>query len=303
MTKSKTSKVYGWAQKFQAQRSQQSKTLDAKRKAAVTFKTDLTTNQYGKWKKHPRRYDIEGIDTPPVKRPSIEELGLRPVKGGDSEYRKKHTTNVEFVTDGDVEYPIVHLAEPIDGKKPHGKCPYCGKSSWGTPTVRLSNDGVVRYSDCLSCGKTSKFLEPARMYWTDDWGNWAVGAVPKNLVVKGDRVAQLSVYHAVGGRKDPDVYVVWQDNLLDMARSAGFPQNVYEQTHGFLIGDASDIEYERGYERYSHKPKRNEDGPKFKTDPKNTNLAKWGASFNRRAGMKSQNSKPGKSRSKKVGRR
>ena len=133
------SKSYGWAKKFQAQRSDVSKKRDAKRKAVRTFGKNLNTQEYGKWKKSPGRYDIEGIDTP---RPSIEELGLKPFKGeSEVRFRKRHTTNFEVVKDGDGEYPDVHLAEPIMGK-PRGKCPYCGKISWGKVSVVL--DGRYR---------------------------------------------------------------------------------------------------------------------------------------------------------------
>lgn len=40
------------------------KLIDSRRNADVTFnKSDLTDDNFNKWKKHTNRYDIEGIDT------------------------------------------------------------------------------------------------------------------------------------------------------------------------------------------------------------------------------------------------
>lgn len=62
------SRAYGWAQSFQRKRSARSREMDAKRKARQTFGEDLGTEDYRRWKRHPGKYDIEGIDTPPKKR-------------------------------------------------------------------------------------------------------------------------------------------------------------------------------------------------------------------------------------------
>ena len=106
--------------------------------------------------------------------------------------------------------------------------------------------------------------------------------MPKNLVVKGDKVAQAGVYHAVKGRVDPEVYVVWMESLKDMAVSAGFPQEVYEKAYGQLVEDAAEMDFSRKYEKNPIKPGSDKDGPRFRTDPKNTSLIKWGASASRR---------------------
>ena len=62
MTKSR---AYRWAQNFQRRRSARSQEMDARRNARMTFGEDLGTKDYSKWKGHPGRYDIEGIDTAP----------------------------------------------------------------------------------------------------------------------------------------------------------------------------------------------------------------------------------------------
>lgn len=58
------SKVYEWARKFQSGRSARARESDGRRQAKTTFGTDLTSKEYGVWKKNPGRYDIVGIDTP-----------------------------------------------------------------------------------------------------------------------------------------------------------------------------------------------------------------------------------------------
>lgn len=58
------SKVFEWARKFQSGRSARARESDGRRQARTTFGTDLTSKEYGIWKKNPGRYDIIGIDTP-----------------------------------------------------------------------------------------------------------------------------------------------------------------------------------------------------------------------------------------------
>lgn len=74
------SRAYGWAQSYQRRRSARSREMDAKRKARQTFGEDLGTEDYRRWKRHPGRYDIQGIDTPAevveapvVKTPAVPE--------------------------------------------------------------------------------------------------------------------------------------------------------------------------------------------------------------------------------------
>ena len=63
-----TSGFYDRARRRQAKRSSRSRTMDAKRNAAVTYGRDLGRKEFERWSKHPGRYDIEGIDTPPKRR-------------------------------------------------------------------------------------------------------------------------------------------------------------------------------------------------------------------------------------------
>ena len=51
-------------------RSNHSKALDSKKKAKNTFPADYTDEQYDRWAAHPGRYDIQGIDTPSIRRGS-----------------------------------------------------------------------------------------------------------------------------------------------------------------------------------------------------------------------------------------
>lgn len=67
------SKVYEWARKFQSGRSARARESDGRRQAKTTFGTDLTSKEYGIWKKNPGRYDIIGIDTPDSSIPTTEQ--------------------------------------------------------------------------------------------------------------------------------------------------------------------------------------------------------------------------------------
>ena len=207
------SKPYGWARKVQAGRSAKAREMDARRRAVRTFGKDLGTREYGLWKRDPGRYDIEGIDTLEGEVPSAPE--------------------VEYIVEDEVEVPVVHLTGPIDGK-PGGKCPYCGRSSWGRATMEFVPRGVLRRSRCRSCGNEVLFLEDRTFDWIDDSGEWAVGPVPEGTVTKTERRAQKAVFHVIYSWGVPELYTVWRANIGAVSRAAGFPEPVREQAAALL---------------------------------------------------------------------
>lgn len=208
------SKPYGWARKVQAGRSAKAREMDARRRAVRTFGKDLSTREYGLWKRDPGRYDIEGIDTP---------------EGKDT----PSTPEVEYIVEDEVEVPVVHLTEPIDGK-PGGKCPYCGRSSWGRATMEFVPRGVLRRSRCRSCGNEVLFLEDRAFDWIDDSGEWAVGPVPEGTVTRTERRAQKAVFHVIDSWGVPELYTVWRANIGAVSRAAGFPEPVREQAAALM---------------------------------------------------------------------
>jgi hypothetical protein len=56
--------LYEKAKEVNAHRSKRALRQDDNRRAVRTFsQSSLTKRQYGKWRKQPNRYDIEGVDT------------------------------------------------------------------------------------------------------------------------------------------------------------------------------------------------------------------------------------------------
>ena len=170
-------------QEIQERRSARSRTMDAKRTAAVTFGRDLGTKDYSKWRRNPGKYDIEGIDTASKSKTKVEARSRNPSSSA--------------------------------------LCPFCGSASWGRVQVSFTDNGVIRDAWCRTCGERSRFQEDQVFDWVSDHGDWAIGPIPSRLAYKDDRIAQLGVYRSVNGRRDPLVYVVWEGkdgsgNLSDM---------------------------------------------------------------------------------------
>ena len=285
------SRAYGWAQNHQQKRSARSREMDSRRKAQVTFREDLGTKEYSKWKRHPGRYDIEGIDTPErTKRSTVEELGLRPDRGErEREYRERHTFRMENIIDPDgSSYPAIHNASPIEGKPKGSRCPYCGGTRWGPSAVSLRDDGIRRYAECSKCGQRSEFHEFVPMTWADRLGDWAIGPVPSHLASKGRKMPQVAVYRAVPKRNDPEVYVIWSDgrgdtNLYDVASKAGFSKDLTDRVSDAVFDEGDNIRFAYLGDE-SVQPRRTEKDPRYRTDPSNPGLSRWGLSASRRRG-------------------
>ena len=220
-----SSRAYGLAQRFQKRRSARSRKLDSPMTAKITFPRKLGMKDYSKWKRHPDRYDIEGIDTPdtyvgindgfPTYELDESQWRILDPDGYEKNIRSRFLS--DYRTTGDPETT---------------RCPRCGALRW-RPIRSGFEEDVYRTSFlCLRCRESVVF--DTAIGPVSEMGEWAVG----QLVGSRGRYI-LKVFRAVKGSGQPEVFTVHvsSDGSSDLdivGAECGFPYKVKSKVRSVI---------------------------------------------------------------------